>query len=195
MPLYQIHHSAPLTPSQQTLLAQGITSLHCSTFSAPSAFVNMTFHYNPPVSTPSSTPTTTIYVGGTPHRTNYILGHLRPRRNNAEKLAAVVRGITALWNEHVRSSISASTYTPKDSSAHLDNKAHLDATARLDDPLALHNVFLMEDIVAGAEQGFLLPPAGRDLEWARENMGAFEGRAREGDESMGVLVREYKGKL
>lgn len=66
---------------------------------------------------------------------------------------------------------------------------------RLDDARALHNVFLMEDIVAGAEQGFLLPVAGMDGEWARENMKAFEKRAGEGDESMKELVGEFKSKL
>lgn len=62
---------------------------------------------------------------------------------------------------------------------------------RLDDPLALHNVFLFEDIVAGAEQGFVLPQAGKDGEWAKENMGEFERRAGEGDESMQRLVEKY----
>lgn len=65
---------------------------------------------------------------------------------------------------------------------------------RLDDERALHNVFLMEDIVAGAEQGFVLPVAGKDGEWAERNMDAFEKRAGEGDESMEALVREYKEK-
>lgn len=66
---------------------------------------------------------------------------------------------------------------------------------RLDDERALHNVFLMEDVAAGAEQGFVLPVAGRDAEWAKENMGEFEKRAGDGDESMGLLVREFKAKL
>lgn len=66
---------------------------------------------------------------------------------------------------------------------------------RLDDERALHNVFLFEDIVAGAEQGFVLPQAGKDGEWASENMHAFKRRAEDGDESMGALVKEYRSKL
>jgi hypothetical protein len=66
---------------------------------------------------------------------------------------------------------------------------------RLDDERALHNVFLMEDIVAGAEQGFVLPKAGDDGNWTKENMAEFERRAADGDESMRVLVGEVKAKL
>jgi hypothetical protein len=50
----------------------------------------------------------------------------------------------------------------------------------------------MEDIAAGAEQGFLLPIAGKDGEWANENKRIFERRAREGDESMKDLVKEFR---
>jgi hypothetical protein len=66
---------------------------------------------------------------------------------------------------------------------------------RLDDERTLHNVFLMEDIVAGMEQGFMLPKAGKDVEWARENMEEFARRAKDGDESMKKMMREYKAKL
>jgi len=63
---------------------------------------------------------------------------------------------------------------------------------RLDDKRALHNVFIFEDLAAGAEQGFILPTAGQDREWVEENMDKFEKRAAEGDESMRVMVEEAK---
>jgi hypothetical protein len=63
---------------------------------------------------------------------------------------------------------------------------------RLDDPMALHNVFIFEDLAAGAEQGFLLPLAGQDGGWVRDNMRAFEKRAKDGDESMKRLLVEHK---
>ena len=66
---------------------------------------------------------------------------------------------------------------------------------RLDDERALHNVFRMEDIVAGSEQGFELPVAGEDEGWARGDMKAFEKRAKDGDEGMRRLVEEYKAKM
>jgi hypothetical protein len=51
----------------------------------------------------------------------------------------------------------------------------------------------MEDIVAGAEQGFLLPVAGGDAQWAAEHLAEFRRRADDGDESMQGLVREVEG--
>jgi hypothetical protein len=65
---------------------------------------------------------------------------------------------------------------------------------RLDDSTALHNVFIFEDLAAGAEQGFLLPLAGQDGKWVEENMQAFEKRAGEGDESMRQMIEEVKAK-
>lgn len=63
-------------------------------------------------------------------------------------------------------------------------------SGRLDDTLSLHNIFLMEDIAAGAEQGFILPVAGQDVQWAEQNMLEFERRAGLGDKSMGRLAQE-----
>ncbi|KAF1924269.1 uncharacterized protein M421DRAFT_73052 [Didymella exigua CBS 183.55] len=185
MPLYEIHHSCPLTTSQQHALATAITTLHCTTFSAPSAFVNTAFHGPSPASP-------RIYVGGTPQRTNYILGHLRPRPDNAAKQAHVVSALTRLWNELARPVDGVLGRVGEELGAGCTPKR---GEGRLDDERALHNVFLMEDIVAGAEQGFALPVAGKDGEWAESNMREFERRAGDGDESMRGLVREYEAKL
>lgn len=64
------------------------------------------------------------------------------------------------------------------------------ASGRLDDPRGLHNVFIMEDITAGAEQGFILPIAGQDGKWVEENLARFQQRAQDGDESMRTLIDE-----
>jgi phenylpyruvate tautomerase PptA (4-oxalocrotonate tautomerase family) len=190
MPLYEIHHSCDFTKSQRQSIASAITNLHCTTFSTPSAFVNVIFQPNYTMDAPSN-----IYVGGSSHCTNYIIGHLRPRPNNDEKLTHVVKTISAIWNEHARPEDNMNgvlgrfarkagvVYTPKR------------GDGRLDDERTLHNVFLMEDIVAGMEQGFMLPKAGKDVEWARENMEEFARRAKDGDESMKKMMREYKAKL
>jgi hypothetical protein len=198
MPLYQIHHSCSLSSAQQQAIASGITNLHCSTFSAPSAFVNITFH-------PTSTISPQIYVGGTPQRTNYILGHLRPRPNNAEKLNHVVKAIMSIWNEHARpvdrllvqTKLGQTTVNLLEKAKEVTGVGYRPKSGdgRLDDERALHNVFLFEDLAAGAEQGFVLPVAGEDGEWAKENMAEFARRAADGDESMKKLVQEYKAKL
>lgn len=106
---------------------------------------------------------------------NYIIGHLRPRPNNHEKLYDITQSLVSLWDVTVRPTQRSSNIT---------------------DPKALHSVFLLEDIAAGAEQGFILPIAGRDAEWAQQHLSTFEKRAAEGDEGMKQLVEEVKaGKL
>jgi hypothetical protein len=181
MPLYEIHHSHPLTSVQHRALATSITALHCSTFSAPSLFVNVVF-----------LPSSTHFVGGAAAQPNYIIGHLRPRGpENGAKLATIVAELTRIWNAHVRLEGGSSVldripgvgYTPKK------------GDGRLDDARALHGVFLMEDIAAGAEQGFALPVAGQDGTWVRENMAEFRRRAEDGDEGMRALIEEVKSKL
>jgi hypothetical protein len=138
------------------------TLTDADTVSAPSAFVNTSFHHNPP---------STIFVAGHPHATNYIHAHLRPRGPSAApKLRKLVETIMVIWNEHVKNG----------------------GEGRLDDSKALHNVFIFEDLAAGAEQGFLLPLAGEEGDCVEENMQAFEKRAGEGDEAIKRLVWEVK---
>ncbi len=43
MPLYDIEHILPLTPSQQELLAQSFTTLHATRFNTPKFFINVRF--------------------------------------------------------------------------------------------------------------------------------------------------------
>lgn len=53
-------------------------------------------------------------------------------------------------------------------------------------------VIIYGDIVAGYEYGFLIPEAGKDQEWMRNNLSAFEAKAEEGDDVMKDLVAEIK---
>lgn len=165
MPHYQIHASTFLSASQRDTLAARVTTLHCSTFTAPSIFVNITFHPHD----------TQNYVGGKRQdKQNYIVGHIRPRPASArQKVQELVKGIMATWDEVVRPDGTG-------------------ASGRLDDERSLHNVFIMEDITAGAEQGFMLPVAGQDAGWVDENIAEFEKRAKEGDVSMQGLLQEIK---
>ncbi|KAF2690471.1 hypothetical protein K458DRAFT_290325, partial [Lentithecium fluviatile CBS 122367] len=101
--------------------------------------------------------------------TNYIHAHLRPRGPNTRPtLISITQSLTQIWNSLLQPTKPGS----------------------LDDPRALHNVFLMEDIAAGAEQGFVLPLAGEDAQWAEENMQEFRRRAEDGEEGMRRLVEE-----
>lgn len=172
MPHYEIHHSCGLSQHQRGAIAAAITTLHCTLFSAPSAFVNISFHANKTSNEDGAAPS--IYVGGKPVWTNYVHAHLRPRGpDNRAKLNTLVEEIMSIWDKQVRS-------------GHQGGKQQ----GRLDDAVGLHNVFIMEDIAAGAEQGFLLPIAGQDGKWVEQNMAHFEQRAQDGDQSMKALIDE-----
>lgn len=56
----------------------------------------------------------------------------------------------------------------------------------------LDTIFVHGTIVAGEEKGVMLPEAGADVEWMKENMAEFERRARAGDDEMRVLVEECR---
>lgn len=116
---------------------------------------------------------------------NYIIAHIRPRPNSdRERLDRLVEKIMGLWNEHVWPDDNSSLWKSK--------KKRSSPSNRLDDNRALHNVFIMQDIDAGAEQGFILPVAGEDGQWVEKHMEEFKKRAQEGDTSMAALVEEVK---
>ncbi|KAF1944408.1 hypothetical protein EJ02DRAFT_452510 [Clathrospora elynae] len=216
MPHYEIHHSCPLDKTQYQSLTTAITNLHCRLFTAPSAFVNITFHHTSNCkgriwkrtdtkdnSYPDSD-TQYMAVGGQKVWTNYIIGHLRPRGpDNREKLNELVQEIMRIWDMYARPKLkSIHAHTPwvgprrlEERNEEIARKAGAKASNRLDDARALHNVFIMEDIAAGMEQGFVLPVAGQDGAWVEENMEKFEQRAKDGDASMKALVEEIKGGL
>lgn len=198
MPLYEIHHSCSLSSSQRDDIAAAITSLHCRLFSAPSIFVNVIFHQREQCfENGKMGDLHGLYVGGQKRRTNYIIGHIRPR-GDQEKLKMLVQGITKIWNLHGRSKCRLEPRTSgraqKRDAKDLE-RADADAPGRLDDHRALHNCFIMEDIAGGSEQGFMLPVAGQDGNWIKDNMPAFEKRAAEGDKSMQGLLAETKAGL
>lgn len=58
----------------------------------------------------------------------------------------------------------------------------------------LHAIFILGSIIAGEEQGFLLPEAGHDVEWLRQHMPEFRKRAEEGNEDMKSLVDECQAR-
>ncbi|KAK7723097.1 hypothetical protein SLS57_004654 [Botryosphaeria dothidea] len=56
----------------------------------------------------------------------------------------------------------------------------------------LDTIFILGTIIAGEEKGVMLPEAGKDAEWLRENWAEFERRAQSGDAEMKTLVAECK---
>jgi phenylpyruvate tautomerase PptA (4-oxalocrotonate tautomerase family) len=173
MPHYAVLTSITLDHAQRSALAKGLTNLHCSTFSALPLFVNVTFH--------DSVPT---FVAGREAQTNYIHAYIRPRPLSPSTISGLTNSISDLWDQ----TVLRPQYASSDSSPH--------PRGSLLEPYALHNVFIMQTISGGAEQGFILPQAGSggDGDWLAENMSEFEARAKAGDEGMKELLDWVKAR-
>ncbi|KAL1645164.1 hypothetical protein SLS58_003869 [Diplodia intermedia] len=106
------------------------------------------------------------YVGGKPTRVNAIHAHVRPGASR-----------------------------PRSAYDELCRQLRRDAWERVLLPGGgppLDAIFVHGTIVAGEERGVMLPEAGADVAWMRENMADFERRARAGDEGMRGLVEECR---
>jgi phenylpyruvate tautomerase PptA (4-oxalocrotonate tautomerase family) len=164
MPYYEINHICTLTESQKSDLANAITTLHTTRFSAPRLFVNVRF---------TDISLTPFYIGGKKKTKTHILAHVRtgPSRKTAD-FNALCADIFAAWNDIAP--------LPK-----IKRSAP-------DEDRALYSVFVLGDIVAAMEGGFAMPAAGQDGEWLAENMGAFKARAEAGEEEYVDLVKEVE---
>ncbi|EON60946.1 hypothetical protein W97_00156 [Coniosporium apollinis CBS 100218] len=171
MPLYLITlcHPYLLTTSQRRSLAQSITRIHSTLFSAPSLFVNVRFMNADAASSSEAT----AFVGGKESPTNSIAAHVRhgPSRPRS-KYDELCAQIHSAWDEIV-----------VDVQGKAASEEH-----------KLHTIFVMGDIVAAWEQGFNIPEAGGDAAWIKENMREFERRAGQGDGAMRDLVEEVRAR-
>lgn len=51
-------------------------------------------------------------------------------------------------------------------------------------------IFVMGGMVAGSEAGFSIPAAGKDQEWFKENIKAFQAKAKAGDVEFAEMLKE-----
>jgi phenylpyruvate tautomerase PptA (4-oxalocrotonate tautomerase family) len=169
MPLYEVNHSTNLTASQKADLASALTQLHSTRFSTPRMFVNVRF-----TDISALKETGDFYVGGRAHTPSHILAHVRtgPSRKTSE-FNSLCKDVTAAWDEIVKPLPKVKRSAP-------------------DEDRSLYSVFVLGDIVAGMEAGFVVPEAGKDEEWLAENMGAFKARAEAGEEEFVELVKEVE---
>ncbi|KAF2834436.1 hypothetical protein M501DRAFT_1001204 [Patellaria atrata CBS 101060] len=106
------------------------------------------------------------YVAGKRKSFNIIIVHLRPGPDRPRSaLDALTNFLTDLWN----TIMSPSSTSEK-----------------------LHTTFLLNTIAGGQEAGFLLPEAGNDVEWVKDNLAEFEKRAGEKEEDIADLLDEVK---
>jgi hypothetical protein len=70
-------------------------------------------------------------------------------------------------------------------------KALEDAWAKIVPGEELRLVVFYGAIVAGMEAGLILPPAGQDADWIKENWETFVKKAEGGDEHFAGLIEQY----
>ncbi|KAF2230098.1 hypothetical protein EV356DRAFT_561691 [Viridothelium virens] len=169
MPMWEVEHGCTLTPSQKDDLAEAITKIYAEQFATPRILVNIRF-------TDISQQST--YVAGKRRHNNRILAFVRPSptRTRAE-YNKLCQHIQEAWDEVIAS-------LPQ----HPFNRAERTAG----DEKELRTIFIMPVIGAGREVVFELPEGGKEQEWYRENMMAFEKRAAEGDEEVSDMIKDIK---
>lgn len=173
MPIYEIQHSIPLTPSQRDSLAAAITKLHSETFTTPRLFVQAFF---------TDISQRNMYIGGKRSTGNHIRGQVRsgPSRSQ-EDWNDLCKQIARAWDDVVRGGGETALKNGNGASGGLTEKE-----------TELRSVILMGGMVAGLEVGVILPSAGGDVDWLQGNMEHFEKLAAQGDQEMADLVEEVK---
>lgn len=167
MPFYEIQHSLILTPTQRTKLAKDLTTLHSTTFNAPSLFVNVRF-------VALNDPDEDYFYGGERRLgTNRIFAFVRsgPSRG-AEILDKLGEEIEKVWDGVVGRKVGG---------------------VGLGNENVLQGVFIVPGLTA-REEGFAIPLAGEEGPWLEENMEKFKERAEKGDVDMKNLIAEVESR-
>ncbi|KAL4809869.1 hypothetical protein BDV18DRAFT_129775 [Aspergillus unguis] len=95
MPLYEIHHSTPLSGPQRDALAQSITYTHTRKFTVPSLFVNVRF---------IDTSQEKNYIGGKEQAINRIVCYVRAGgTRTADDFNDLALKLQDIWDKTVNS--------------------------------------------------------------------------------------------
>jgi len=173
MPLYTIAHKTNLSDGQKDALAEHITSIHATLFGAPKLFVNV--HFVPA--------NTSAYVAGRRSVNNHILANVRhgPSRTQA-MYTDLCKRIEGAWDEVVGGGRGGA------------DGGMVNGDKGVDGGKELKGIFVLGDIVAGWENGFAIPEAGKDREWLEENWDEFRRLAGEGREEWMGLVEDVEAR-
>ncbi|KAJ6529785.1 hypothetical protein B0H19DRAFT_968122 [Mycena capillaripes] len=163
MPLYEVWHSYPLTEAQRADLAQRITAIHATVFTVPAAFVHVRF---------TNYATTEHYMGGK-KRTgtmNLVIGNVRAGPSRTRDLyESLCRQIESAW-----------TVSVGEPGTHGEARAHF------------ASVYVLGAVTASYKQGFMVPHAGQEVKWMRENLPEFQALADDGNEFFRDMIAELR---
>ncbi|KAI9818046.1 MAG: hypothetical protein M1827_000670 [Pycnora praestabilis] len=175
MPLYDIEHTLPLTPNQQSRLAVSLTHLHSTTFHVPSYFINVRFW---DVSTQPIT-----FRGGV-RRDQYNRAILRTRQGglrSVEDYNRHFKRVVEVWNEIVELGEGDGEGHGEKGMDKVGGKAR-----------ELRAVWVMGALTTAIEDGIARPAVGEEREWVRANIKQLKRKADEGDEDYQEVIREIE---
>ncbi|KAE9376498.1 hypothetical protein N431DRAFT_479742 [Stipitochalara longipes BDJ] len=157
MPLYEVSHCIPLSREQKDAFAEFITDLHSTTFVTPRLFVNIAFDQPGPIGA--------IYSGGKSRGQtlpNYIRATVRvgPSRPK-EKYDEMATKILSRWDEVVNDATLG---------AHSFDKL----TAKEENNVKKLQAIVFCPMVAALENGVIVPGAGDEGTWLKDNMAYFQ---------------------
>lgn len=163
MPFYEIYHCCPLSISQQDELAAAITEIHATKFTALKNFVNVAF---------KDVQSAPRYIAGKRQSSNQIFAWVRtgPTRTQ-DDWEDLIRQVEKAWDDICGTPLPRTKGTPERDTS-------------------LRGVVVMGGLVAAMEAGFMIPSAGGDALWVKENWAEFKRRADEGEEEFVELVRD-----
>jgi hypothetical protein len=203
MPLYEIEHVCPISPSQQKSLAVAITKIHTQKFTTPSFIVNVRF---------KDTKAIPLFVAG--EEVSVAVGVLLFLRILIDRrwdpvctadtfhwrLSSVFRSNSDVCDEFQRKANFISAHVrhgPGRTMEHYADVCSALATAwgsiiGTAPELALRGIFVLGDIITGWEAGFSIPPAGEDKAWLKRNMSGFQKLADAGNPEFQGLMHKLQ---
>ena len=115
----------------------------------------------------------TTYIGGKRKTANHIVANVRSGASRSQKeWDDLCLQIQSAWNEIVP--------LPKVKRSDPDRDT------------SLRSVIILGGMTAGLEAGFVLPPAGGDVQWMQDHWDEFQAKAQAGDEEFQDMVAEVK---
>jgi len=166
MPIYKIEYSFPFTQHQKNAFAEKLTYLHSTEFLTPSLFVNVVYSRNEPGSD--------FFLAGKPvgeTSLNRIIGTVRvgPKRTK-ERWDKFALRVQEAWYEVVNG--------PKEAgSANGANGVNGHEISKEEKKARKLHIIGFVPVIAGLENGVILPSPDNEATWLIDNMDYFKEMA------------------
>jgi len=184
MPFYQVFHSYPLSLPQKQSLASAITSLHSRKFKTPSLFVNVKFHAE-------DASEDEYFMAGQVRNnaTNRIMAMVRTSEQRTKKdFDALAEKVESAWYDVV---IGELQKEGKEEGKETWKRAGENEQTETDRNAKKLLFVVFHPMIAALENGVVIPGAGEEGNWLKDNMEEFKNRAEgKGDQDFVDLIKE-----